>query len=170
MKQKFSFKKFFLLTLIILSASDFSKAQEGFRGAPLQPKFFIIGVEDFTFPSFNGNWNDTLSAAVYGLKISKWLSEHHDFFISQMTNPNAVSIFSWKDFAALDDEGRSTFKKIAAEYAPALRIQKQELIKKFQNENPEVKGQTAKNFYRDSVQVYFMSKKDVDFLIASLKK
>ena len=135
-----------------------------------QPKFYLIGVDDPMFPIYGGNYDDTIQMAAYGLTMQIWLNRNMDYYESKLSNPTGAETFTYLDFANLDNDGRAIFKIIASQYAPALREQKKVLIKKFNSENPIVKGSPAKTFPNDAIQVYLMNKKEIEWLKFKLKK
>ncbi len=167
----FSFKTFpknfsvFLLGLICFS----SDAQVQMSKALPQPKFYLIGVEDFSFPIPPVTIDDSSMVIAYGLSIEKWIEYHSDFYKQKLQNPTANVLFTYLDFAKLSSEQKSVFKKIIKELSPVLRPQRTKLLNEFNKQYPDSKG-VEPDFINDAIQVYFLNKIDLEHLINELNK
>ena len=134
-----------------------------------QPKFYLIGVEDISFPVSPKNYDDTILVFSYGLSIEKWIEQHTDFYKQKLQNPIANVIYTYQDFAQLTNDQRAVFKKIIKQITLAIRIQQIKLQKDFEIKFPSDKG-IKHDFTNEATQVYFINKKDVEHLINELYK
>jgi hypothetical protein len=132
-----------------------------------QPKFFIIGIDSETFPTMVNKWSDSAQSKIYSVKILDWLQRINPIPDTSISNNNN---FSYSDFAKLNNEQVQRFKIVEKQFSYALAPQKQELKAKYYQEHKFVKGASDYDFYYHNTQIYFLHKRDIEYLKSSIYK
>lgn len=154
--------KIFLPALYILLLCGYTSFGQPYMSKTLrQPHFFIIGIDSPSFPTRQPvPWSDTTESIRYGNRIMDWLQINHPAIDTSGSNTN---LYSYHDFSKLNAEQIQRFKLVEKQLSYVLQPQKKVLMNKFSQANTSVKGYTP-NFYYDYTQIYFLHKKDIQYI------
>lgn len=154
-----------ILVIIILFSCKILLAQPYMTKTLVQPKYFIIGVESGSFPNHLSNWTDTAESKKYGQQIASWITENKP---KADTSSDKAVRFSYHDFSKLSPDQIQKFKLIERQLSYILKPQKEILLKDFYQHNPQSKGK-SQDFYQSTTQIYFLSKKDIEYIKERIK-
>lgn len=160
---KRSVKSLFFLTFnLIFFQTSYSQPIKS-KKLP-EPQFNVIGIIEFQFPKYKGEWNDTLALIQYGKSVDNWLISHQSFIneisVSNLERfPNKIDT---KFFKSLNESQKLKFKEVAASLSFVIKGQKDKLMNDYFNAVTDPKSR--KDFYENVTQIYFVHAENIDYL------
>ena len=154
--------------LFIVFVSQSVMAQTYMSKSLPKPQFYILGVAEKGFPSFNGDWSDSLNFAKYGNSIMSWINSNPEKWNSILESKNEYTQFNYLDFEKLDSEQKLKFKILSKQLAQPLTPQKENLMKVFYKKHPYGKTTNKLDFTNDTEQVYLLNIAEVYSLKSKL--
>ena len=156
-----------LAFFLFLNNPELLQAQTVAKQLP-EPKFYILGINDKSFPKFNGSWDDSLALQSYSIKVMDWLSSHHDLVQNLKQTKSTQVMIDHLFFKSLTIDQRAVFKRVSKQMSYVLMPQKLKMLTQFEKENPKTKD-SQKDFYKDAEQIYFLNQEDLLLLKRKIK-
>ncbi len=160
-------KQHLILLLLFIFYTIATKAQVISKSLP-EPKFYVLGVKFNGFPKFDGNWEDSSLVKDYGAQVQKWLMENERYKKEHFASKKANVVIDHFFLKSLDTDEKAKFKIVSKQMGYALDAQKRVLKNDFDKSFPKTKG-SAKNFYRDAEQVYFLHEENLILFKKAIK-
>lgn len=161
------FSPFSIIFVLILFYSELLQAQSIAKQLP-EPKFYILGISDKSFPKYSGSWEDSLTLQTYSIKVMQWISLHSDLVQKLKLQKTAQVMIDHIFFKSLNIDERAVFKSVSKQMSYVLKPQKLKMLSDFEKVNTKTKD-AKKDFYKDAEQVYFLHQEDLLLLKRKIK-